>query len=58
MMLNNHQELEARIEQEINNLRFYSPYWDILLKDVPEKELEKMIDRHLDRLIELLRLKG
>lgn len=57
-MLNNQQELKARIEHEMNNLRFYSLYWDILMKDMPERELEKIIDRHLDRLIDLLRLKG
>ena len=29
-----------------------------LKKDMSEEELERMIDFHLDRLIELLRLKG
>lgn len=51
-------ELKAQIEHEMKNLLFYSLYWDILLKDLPERELEIIIDRHLDRLIELLQLKG
>lgn len=57
-MFDDQSELKARIEHEINNLRFYSLCWDILLKDMSERELEKVIDRHLDRLIELLQLKG
>lgn len=51
-------ELKAQIEHEMKNLLFYSLYWDILLKDLSERELEIIIDRHLDRLIELLQLKG
>ena len=42
-----YEELKARIE-----------HWHILKKDMSEEELERMIDFHLDRLIELLRLKG
>lgn len=52
------QELKARIEHEIRNLKFYALYWDILSKDMSEGELERAIDFHLDRLIALLRLKG
>ena len=52
------QELKARIEHEMRNLKFYALYWDILLKDMSERELEGAIDFHLDRLIVLLRLKG
>ena len=48
-----YEELKARIEHEKNSL-----YWHILKKDMSEEELERMIDFHLDRLIELLRLKG
>lgn len=57
-MLDNHAELKARIEHEIRSLKFYALYWDILMKDIPEEELEKRIDFHLDRLLLLLRLKG
>ena len=53
-----YEELKARIEHEKNSLRFYVLYWHILKKDMSEEELERMIDFHLDRLIELLRLKG
>ena len=52
------QELKARMEHEMINLKFYALYWDILLKDMSEGELERAIDFHLDRLIVLLRLKG
>ena len=52
------QELKARIEHEMRNLKFYALYWDILLKDMSERELEGAIDFHLDRLIVLLRLKN
>ena len=52
-----YEELKARIEHE-KNLRFYVLYLHILKKDMSEEELERMIDFHLDRLIELLRLKG
>lgn len=34
---------------------FFTAYFE---KDMSEEELERMIDFHLDRLIELLRLKG
>lgn len=57
-MLDNQTELKARIEHEIRSLRFYALYWDILVKDMSDKELEERIDFHLDRLILLLRLKG
>lgn len=57
-MLYTTKELKALIEHEKQNLRFYALHWDILLKDIPEKELERKIDIHLDRLIYLLRLKG
>mgnify|MGYP001379851887 CR=1 len=57
-MFENQEELKARIEHEMRNLKFYALYWDILLKDMPEGELERAIDFHLDRLIALLRLKG
>lgn len=53
-----YEELKARIEHEKNSLRFYVLYWHILKKNMSEEELERMIDFHLDRLIELLRLKG
>ena len=53
-----YEELKARIEHEKNSLRFYVLYLHILKKDMSEEELERMIDFHLDRLIELLRLKG
>lgn len=57
-MLETNQELKAQIEHEKRNLLFYSLYWEKLLKAIPEEELEKRIDFHLDRLILLLRLKG
>ena len=53
-----YEELKALIEHEKNSLRFNLHYWHILKKDMSEEELERMIDFHLDRLIELLRLKG
>ena len=49
-----YEELKARIEHEKNSLRFYVLYWHILKKDMSEEELERMIDFHLDRLIERL----
>lgn len=57
-MLDNNKELKAHIKHEKQNLKFYALYWDILLEDMSEKELERRIDIHLDRLISLLRLKG
>lgn len=57
-MLYNNQELKALIDHEKRNLRFYALLWNILLKDIPEKELDRRINIHLDRLIYLLRLKG
>ena len=63
-----YEELKARIEHEKNSLRFYVLYWQFqeIVRglaeryhlDMSEEELERMIDFHLDRLIELLRLKG
>ncbi|WP_165359921.1 MULTISPECIES: hypothetical protein [Parabacteroides] len=57
-MDDNQNELKALIEHEKNNLLFYSLYWDILVQSTSERELEKQIDQHLDRLILLLKLKG
>ena len=57
-MDDNQKELKALIEHEKNNLLFYSLYWDILVQSTSERELEKQIDQHLDRLILLLKLKG
>jgi len=57
-MDDNQNELKALIEHEKKNLLFYSLYWDILVQNTSERELEKQIDQHLDRLILLLKLKG
>lgn len=57
-MLENQEELKARIEHEMRNLLFYSLNWDELSKAMTEEELEKCIDILLDRLILLLQLKG
>lgn len=57
-MLENQNELKARIEHEKRNLMFYSLHWDALEKVIPPREFEKMIDLHLDRLSILLKLKG
>lgn len=57
-MDDNQKELKALIEHEKNNLLFYSLFWDILVQSTSERELEKQINQHLDRLLLLLKLKG
>lgn len=57
-MEDNPEELKAQIEHEKRNLLFYSLYWDDLIQGNSERELEKQIDLHLDRLSLLLKLKG
>lgn len=57
-MEDNLKELKALIEHEKRNLMFYSLYWNDLVRGTSERELEKQIDLHLDRLSLLLRLKG
>ena len=53
-MLNDSEELKARIEAVKNNLRFYVLFWDeVVSKGFSEKELTKLIDKQLDELIEL-----
>lgn len=51
------EELNARIESAKNNLRFCVLYWDGLVEEGSEEELEKLINKCLDILIELLKLK-
>jgi hypothetical protein len=52
-------ELSALIEHEKNNLRFYALYYDMFREKLLNKELEKQINFHLDRMIELSqKLKG
>jgi hypothetical protein len=48
------EELNALIEHEKNNLRFYALYYDMFREKLSNKELEKQIDFHLDRMIELI----
>lgn len=57
-MDDNPNELKALIEHEKRNLLFYSLHWDILVQSTSERELEKQIDQHLDRLLLLFKLKG
>lgn len=54
------QELKARIEHLDNNLRFYSSFWDSLLKQgVQQEELFRRLDVLLDKRLELVKeLKG
>ena len=57
-MDDNQSELKALIEHEKRNLLFYSLYWEDLVQSNSERELEKQVDLHLDRLSMLLKLKG
>ncbi len=47
-------ELKALIEHEKKNLSFYALFYDELSEKMSVRELEKSIDFHLDRLIDLL----
>jgi hypothetical protein len=47
--------LNALVEHEKRNLTFYSLYYDYLKESLGSRELEKAIDFHLDRLIELFK---
>jgi hypothetical protein len=52
-------ELRVLIEHEKKNLLFYALFFDSLCRRMPVRELERNIDFHLDRLIDLFRqLKG
>ena len=47
-------ELSARIKREENNITFYVIFFDSFIeKGLTSRELEKRIDFHLDRLIDL-----
>jgi len=49
-------ELNALIEHEKKNLSFYVLFYEDLSEKMSVRELERHIDFHLDRLIDLLRL--
>jgi ABC-type uncharacterized transport system ATPase subunit len=49
--------LKTRIETIKNNLSFYVLYWGELQKGMPEQEIKQQIDKLLDELSYLLRLK-
>lgn len=51
----NKDELKALVEQEKRNLLFYARYYEVLKKDMSIWELEKAINFHLDRMIDLLK---
>ena len=52
-------ELKTLIEHEKKNLSFYALFYDSLSERMSIRELERHIDFHLDRLIDLFRrLKG
>jgi hypothetical protein len=52
------EELNALIEHECNNLRFYTLYYEFLLEEgALEEEFEERINYHLDRLIDLFKQK-
>lgn len=55
-MLNNPEELKARIEEEKNLLLFYVRYEEDIKQMTSEQEWEKEIDDCLDNLINLIRL--
>jgi hypothetical protein len=47
------EELKALVEHEKRNLLFYALYYDMLLGKLSTRELEKAINFHLDRLLDL-----
>ncbi|WP_239059506.1 hypothetical protein [Bacteroides sp. 224] len=54
--MSNHEELKAHIEHVKRILRFYTLYGGEVVRDgFSRRELEKLIDIQLDKLIELLR---
>jgi rubrerythrin len=55
MLNENEKELKALIKHEKKNIQFYVRYHDILREKMSERELEKRIDFHLDRLNDLLK---
>ncbi len=55
-MLNNPEELKARIEEEKNLLLFYVRYEEEIKKMTSEREWEKEVDDCLDNLLKLFRL--
>ncbi|MGV8095978.1 MAG: hypothetical protein AB2L24_29350 [Mangrovibacterium sp.] len=54
-MLLPNDELKALIEHEERNLLFYAMHCDLFEKELPMMELERQINFHLDRLIDLLK---
>lgn len=50
----NKNELKELIDHEIKNLTFYALFFDELKGSLSMDRLEKQIDFHLDRLIDLL----
>ena len=58
-MLNNEEEsqeeLEALIEHEKKNIHFYVIFYEELETKLSPRQIEMLIDFHLDRLIILLR---
>ena len=51
----NKEELKALVEHEKKNLSFYAQFYDTLKERFSDRELEKDIDLHLDRLSDLLK---
>ena len=49
-------ELKAFIEHEKKNLAFYALFFEDLNEKMSVRELERHVNFHLDRLIDLLRL--
>ena len=55
-MFDNQEELKANIEHVKRCLQFYAQSVEELLKQgYPQRELERLIDIQLDKLIELLK---
>ena len=55
-MFDNQEELKAHIEHVKRCLQFYAQSVEELLKQgYPQRELERLIDIQLDKLIELLK---